>query len=170
MKTSLIILLLIIAIIITILVICALKFLQVKDISNNLDKCENNINDILENKVILLKQLLDKIKDEKLNDALTFKEDINIFDKEQQLSDLKYNIFKKHKNIVDNKENSNIIYELNSLEENLDGLKDYYNTNVVVFNEKFLKQPFTIIYKLLGLDIKKLFNLGKLEQYEILKN
>ena len=60
--------------------------------------------------------------------------------------------------------------QIRDLEEELDGLKDYYNANVLDYNEIFLKKYFNKIFKLLKFDSYKAFKIRKLEEYEIFKN
>ena len=62
------------------------------------------------------------------------------------------------------------VKELNSLEESLDGLKDYYNANVLNYNEIFLKRYFNRLFRLLKFKDYKSFKIRKLEEYEIFKN
>ena len=63
-----------------------------------------------------------------------------------------------------------MVKNLNILEENLDGLKDYYNANVLNYNEIFLKRYFNKLFRLLKFVDYKSFKIRKLEEYEIFKN
>ena len=59
---------------------------------------------------------------------------------------------------------------LKILEEDLEGLKDYYNSKVIIYNEKYLNKLFCKIYKMLKLEKQKKFKLRKIESFEILKD
>ena len=56
------------------------------------------------------------------------------------------------------------------IEEKLEGLKDYYNSNSIKYNELLYKKPFNYIYKLFKLDAKNTFKIQVSEELEILKN
>ena len=77
------------------------------------------------------------------------------------------NKYVKDKKIVKLKDK---VKELNVLEENLDGLKDYYNANVLNYNEIFLKGYLNKLFRVLKFGDRKSFKVRKLEEYEIFKN
>ena len=62
------------------------------------------------------------------------------------------------------------VSELNVLEENIDGLKDFYNANVLNYNEIFLKSYLNKVYRFFKFNDYKSFKIRKLEEYEIFKN
>ena len=73
-------------------------------------------------------------------------------------------------NPKNNKKFKNEIIKLNEIDDDIEGLKDYYNANVINYNEIFLKKPMNLIYKLLKFTQYKSFKLRKIDDYEILKN
>ena len=162
-----------VCIIIVILVVLAiflfLKVSKLKDINKSLEICASKINDILEEKLNLVNKLLKNIKEEKIKKEFSYSEDYNIYEKENALFNVSFNINKyvKDNNIKKLKEK---VHELNVLEESLDGLKDFYNANVLNYNELFLKRYLNKFYRLMKFKDYKSFKIRKLEEYEIFKN
>ena len=163
----------VIGLLILIIVICTIilffKYSKIKDIRKSLEMCTNSINDVLDEKLKLIKDLLDNIDDEKINNSFNYDEDASLYEREDALFNISFEInkFVKEEN---NKKLKDKIKVLNDLEENLDGLKDYYNANVLNYNEIFLKKYFHNFFKILKFDSYKSFKIRKLEQYEIFKN
>lgn len=146
-----------------------LKVSKLKDIKESLDICASNINEFLSKKLSLVNILLKDINDEKIKKDFSYSEDFTIYEKEEALFNISWNI---NKYIKDNnlKKLKDKAKELNILEENLDGLKDFYNANVLNYNEIFLKKYFNRIFRLLKFGDYKAFKIRKLEEYEIFKN
>lgn len=146
-----------------------LKISKLKDIKKSLDICTSNINEFLSKKLSLVTILLKDIKDEKIKKDFSYSEDFTIYEKEDALFNISWNINKyiKDNNVKKLKDKAK---ELNILEENLDGLKDFYNANVLNYNEIFLKKYFNKIFRLLKFSDYKSFKIRKLEEYEIFKN
>lgn len=146
-----------------------LKVSKLNDIKESLDICASNINEFLSKKLSLVNILLKDINDEKIKKDFSYSEDFTIYEKEEALFNISWNI---NKYIKDNnlKKLKNKAKELNILEENLDGLKDFYNANVLNYNEIFLKKYFNRIFRLLKFGDYKAFKIRKLEEYEIFKN
>ena len=133
------------------------NYFKLKDFRTSIETCCDNINELLNTKHELINKLLKKIDNEKFND------------KEDALFNISFEINKYLKDSK-NVEFKDEIRELNVLEENLDGLKDFYNTNVINYNEIFLNKVFNKIFILLKFDVYKSFKIRKLEEYEIFKN
>lgn len=146
-----------------------LKVSKLKDINKSLEICSSKINDILEEKLNLVNKLLKNIKEEKIKKEFSYSDDYNIYEKENALFNVSFNINKyvKDNNIKKLKEK---VHELNVLEESLDGLKDFYNSNVLNYNELFLKRFLNKFYRLMKFKDYKSFKIRKLEEYEIFRN
>lgn len=148
------------------------NYQKIKDLLDNITISKGKINDVLDNKKDLLEKLAKDSKNKDLKIMLKLKEDIDIFDKEDILFNARWNLEslindKKYNPVSENKE----YYEkLTELEEDLEGLKDYYNSKVVKYNEKYLNKLFSNVYKLLKLEKQKKFKLRKVENFEILKD
>ncbi len=145
------------------------KYSKLKDINNSIDICEENINDLLDKKLELVNSLLKSIKNEKIKKNFNYSDDLSIYEKEDALFNVSFDINK----YINDKKDSKLkkkVKELNALEENLDGLKDFYNANVLNYNEIFLKKYFNKILRLLKFSDYKSFKIRKLEEYEIFKN
>ena len=145
------------------------KIIKLKDIDKSLNICSVKINDMLSKKLEIIKAMLSKLNNPKLTRDFSYRDDFSIQEKEKNLFDVGFNInkyLKDNKNI--NMENE--LKTLNVLEENLDGLKDFYNANVLNYNEIFLKKYFNKIYRLFKFKDYKSFKIRKLEEYEIFKN
>lgn len=145
-----------------------LKFSKLKDIKKSLEICSFNINEFLDKKLNLITILLKEINDEKIKKDFSYSDDFNIYEKEEALFTISWNINKyiKDNNMTKFKDK---VKELNILEENLDGLKDFYNANVLNYNEIFLKKYFNKFFRLLKFQDYKSFKIRKLEEYEIFK-
>lgn len=146
-----------------------LKVSKLKDINKSLEICSSKINDVLEEKLNLVNKLLKNIKEEKIKKEFVYSDDYNIYEKENALFNVSFNI---NKYVKDNniKKLKKQVHELNVLEESLDGLKDFYNSNVLNYNELFLKRYLNKFYRLMKFKDYKSFKIRKLEEYEIFKN
>ena len=150
-------------------IIIFVNYTKLKDIRMCIDTCADNINNTLNHKLEMVNSLLEKLDSDTLNKKFTYDEDSSLYDREDSLFIIGFEINKyakghKKKKFLDD------IRELNILEESLDGLKDFYNTNLLSYNEIFLKKYFNFIFKLLGFKEYKSFKMRKLEEYEIFKN
>lgn len=146
-----------------------LKVSKLNDIKKALDICASNINEFLNKKLELINILLKDIDNKKIKKDFSYSDDFNIYEKEEALFNVSWNIYKyiKDNNITKLKDKAK---ELNVLEENLDGLKDFYNANVLNYNEIFLKKSFNKIFRIFKFEDYKSFKIRKLEEYEIFKN
>lgn len=146
-----------------------LKVSKLNDIKKALDICAANINEFLNKKLELINILLKDIDNKKIKKDFSYSDDFNIYEKEEALFNVSWNIYKyiKDNNITKLKDKAK---ELNVLEENLDGLKDFYNANVLNYNEVFLKKSFNKIFRIFKFGDYKSFKIRKLEEYEIFKN
>ena len=184
------ILLIIVLILIALGEVIFFKMSKLKDFKSSIDMCLSNIEDILNHKIELVNELLTDLNNDKLKQGFTYNEEMDIYEKEDSLFEVAFNInkFVKDNNMLKEKKKtkskttskskkksdesslSDNIRELNVLEEGLDGLKDFYNTNVLNYNEIFLKKGFNKLYRLLKFKDYKSFKIRKLEEYEIFKN
>ena len=150
-------------------VILFFKYSKLKDIKASLEMCTNSINEALDKKLKLVQDFLKDIKDEKIKSTFNYDEGASLYEREDALFNVSFEINKFVKE-GNNKKLRDKVKILNELEENLDGLKDYYNANVLNYNEIFLKKYFHRFFQLLRFDSYKSFKIRKLEQYEIFKN
>lgn len=163
----------IIGAIILLLVICFIyfffKYTKLKDLKNSIEMCTESIDELLDKKLELVNNLLKEIKNDKIKNSFSYDENASLHDREDALFNVCFEInkFVKEEN---KKKLKDDISKLNDMEENLDGLKDYYNANVLNYNEIFLKKYFNKIFKLLKFEPYKSFKIRKLEEYEIFKN
>lgn len=163
----------VIGLLILIIVVCAIilffKYSKLKDIRNSLEMCTNSINEALDEKLKLVNEFLSDIKDESIKNSFNYDEGASLYEREDVLFNVSFEINKFVKE-GKNKKLKDKLKILNELEENLDGLKDYYNANVLNYNEIFLKKYFHKFFQFLKFDSYKSFKIRKLEQYEIFKN
>ena len=145
------------------------KYSKLKDINNSIEIASESINAVLDKKLELVNELLKEVKDKKIKEKFEYSDDFSLYEKENALFNVSFDINKyvKDKKIVKLKDK---VKELNVLEENLDGLKDYYNANVLNYNEIFLKRYFNKLFRFLKFGDYKSFKIRKLEEYEIFKN
>ena len=145
------------------------KYSKLKDINNSIEIASESINAVLDKKLELVNELLKDVKDKKIKEKFEYSDDFALYEKENALFNVSFDINKyvKDKKIVKLKDK---VKELNVLEENLDGLKDYYNANVLNYNEIFLKRYFNKLFRFLKFGDYKSFKIRKLEEYEIFKN
>lgn len=145
------------------------KYSKLKDINNSIEIASESINAVLDKKLELVNELLKDVKDKKIKKKFEYSDDFSLYEKENALFNVSFDINKyvKDKKIVKLKDK---VKELNVLEENLDGLKDYYNANVLNYNEIFLKRYFNKLFRFLKFGDYKSFKIRKLEEYEIFKN
>jgi len=145
------------------------KYSKLKDINNSIEIASESINAVLDKKLELVNELLKDVKDKKIKEKFEYSDDFSLYEKENALFNVSFDINKyvKDKKIVKLKDK---VKELNVLEENLDGLKDYYNANVLNYNEIFLKRYFNKLFRFLKFGDYKSFKIRKLEEYEIFKN
>ena len=145
------------------------KYTKLREINDSINIASDSINSVLDKKLELVNDLLSKIKNDKIKSKFEYSDDYSIYEKENALFNVSFDINKyvKEKKISKFRDK---IKELNVLEEDLDGLKDYYNANVLNYNEIFLKRYFNKLFRLLKFKDYKSFKIRKLEEYEIFKN
>lgn len=146
-----------------------LKYTKLKDISNSLDMCMDSIDTVLEKKLKLVNSMLKDVKDDRIKEDFNYDEDATLYDRENILFDTAFAI---NKYVVNSKGKKlkEKVRELNEIEEGLDGLKDYYNSNVKKYNEIYKNKYLHKIFEFLKLDTYKSFKIKKLEEYEVFKN
>lgn len=160
----------IITIILALLAIVFIKYKKLEDLENAIITCEDNLENHLKEKNEIIKKVIKDINDEELN-KFTYNEEETIHEKEDNLFNIRWDINKYLlENPKKNKKFKKEIIKLNEIDDNIEGLKDYYNANVINYNESFLKKPMNLIYKLLKFTQYKSFKLRKIDDYEILKN
>lgn len=146
------------------------KVNKLNDIKKSLELCEKKINDALTNKYKIVLDILEKLDNDKLNKFFVYTEDLSLAEREKSLFDIS---FKINKYLKENKTKLKKFEEemrtLNINEETLDGLKDFYNANVLNYNEIFYKKYFNKIYKLFKFNEYRSFKIRKLEEYEIFR-
>ena len=145
------------------------KYTKLREINDSINIASDSINSVLDKKLELVNDLLSKIKNDKIKSKFEYSDDYSIYEKENALFNVSFDINKYVKEGKDKKLLSEV-KELNSVEESLDGLKDYYNANVLNYNEIFLKRYFNRLFRLLKFKDYKSFKIRKLEEYEIFKN
>ena len=145
------------------------KIIKLKDIDKSLNLCSVKINELLGKKLEIIKDMLKKLNNNKLTKNFSYRDDFSLIEKEKNLFDVGFNINKYLKN-NDKVNMDNELQALNIIEENLDGLKDFYNANVLNYNEIFLKKYLNKLYRLFKFNDYKSFKIRKLEEYEIFKN
>ena len=159
--------------VVLILVICIFiiifKYVKLKDIRNSIDICASSIEELLSKKLELVNNLLNDMKNDDLKNSFSYDEEASLYEKEDSLFNISFEINKLIKE-GKSKKLKEKVKELNEMEENLDGLKDFYNTNVLSYNEIFLKKYANKLFKLLKFDSYKSFKIRKLEEYEVFKN
>lgn len=159
-----------ITIILTLLAIVFIKYKKLEDLENAIITCEDNLENHLKEKNEIIKEVIKDINDEELN-KFTYNEEETIHEKEDNLFNIRWDINKYLlENPKKNKKFKKEIIKLNEIDDDIEGLKDYYNANVINYNEIFLKKPMNLIYKLLKFTQYKSFKLRKIDDYEILKN
>jgi len=160
----------IITIILALLAIVFIKYKKLEDLENAIITCEDNLENHLKEKNEIIKEVIKDINDDELN-KFTYNEEETIHEKEDNLFNIRWDINKYLlENPKKNKKFKKEIIKLNEIDDDVEGLKDYYNANVINYNELFLKKPMNLIYKLLKFTQYKSFKLRKIDDYEILKN
>ena len=160
----------IITIILALLAIVFIKYKKLEDLENAIETCEDNLENHLKEKNEIIKEVIKDINDEELN-KFTYNEEETIHEKEDNLFNIRWDINKYLlENPKKNKKFKKEIIKLNEIDDDIEGLKDYYNANVINYNEIFLKKPMNLIYKILKFTQYKSFKLRKIDDYEILKN
>jgi hypothetical protein len=161
----------ILTIILATLAIIFMKYRNLSDLEEAILKCDEKLNEYLTKKNELINKVLKNINNEKLTKTFNYKDEDSIYDKEDTLFNIRWDI---NKFLLENPKISKKIKketnELNEIDDNIEGLKDFYNANVINYNELFMKKPLYLIYKILKFDQYKSFKLRKLDDYEILKN
>ncbi len=145
------------------------NYFKLIDIRTSIEACSDNIDALLEKKLELVEKILKKMKNEKIEKMFEYDKEGTLYEREDALFNVSFEI-NKHIKDSNNKKLKDDIRELNVLEESLDGLKDFYNTNALNYNEIFFKKQFNKIFKILKFEGYKSFKIRKLEEYEIFKN
>lgn len=150
-------------------VIVFFKYTKLKEAQNSIDVCYNKINETLEKKLDIVKEALNTVRNEKLKNSFSYDESADVYEKEKSLYDIGFELNKYSKQSK-SKKLKEIIKSLNEMEEELDGLKDYYNSNLLSYNDIYMNKYFNKIFKLLKFNSYRSFRIRKIEDYEIFKN
>ena len=159
----------VVLILVIFIVIVIFKYVKLKDVQKSIEMCIKSIDELLNKKLELVNSLLKDIDNKNIEEKFSYNEDASLYEREDILFNTSFEINKyiKEKKI---KKLMPKVQDLNNLEEDIDGLKDYYNANVLNYNDIFLKKNLNKLFKLLKFDSYKSFKIRKLEEYEIFKN
>lgn len=160
----------IVAIVVIGVLLVVFKYLKLRDFNKIIETCTYNINDALDRQEKEMVIVLEDVKDQKIKEAFVNIDSSDMFCKEELLFNVSWSINKYFEENDVNDNNKKILRNINNIEEELEGLKDYYNLNASRYNELYNKIPFVYIFRLLKLNSKKIFKIRKLENYEILKD
>ena len=142
------------------------KYNNLSDINKKLEISLEKIQELVSFKKNKVKEILDIIKEEKYNYRYEHISD-NFIEEENEIFILFWDLKKEFKT---NKKVRIIVNEVEKYENDLEGLKDYYNCNVNLYNELYKKIPFNLLFKVLKFDNKRAFESKKIEEFEILKD
>lgn len=162
----------IIGIIVFLVLILLFLYMKINNLKDEHDKIEvalNKINNIVNKKDENILNILDILKDEKLKSKYENKD--NIIEKEENLFYLYWDINKYlNENKKKNKKLDELINEIECNEDELEGLKDFYNSTVNLYNSLYNKKPYTLLYKIFKFKTKNIFTSKRVEEFEILKD
>ncbi len=162
----------IVFVIIIIGVIVAINYLKLKDLSETIKICEGKINESLNEKKELLNQICKDCKNKELSKISNIEDNLNLFEFDNTLYNIKnkINMLINDKKYKPKKEILEVIKNLNDVDDNIEGLIDYYNSKVSVYNNRYEVKPFNYIYAILKLKNIETFKIKKVVDYEILKD
>lgn len=143
-----------------------IKFTNLKEYNEKLDICLLKIEEMVKFKSASINEILDIIKDEKLSYKFEHLNE-NFFDKENDLFNLFWDLKKDYSN---NKKIKKLLIDIDKNENDLEGLKDFYNSSANAYNDILNKKPYNLFFKLLKHEESALFKSKKIEDYEILKD
>ena len=158
-----------IGIVVIILFVILFCILNLKDTENKLDMAITKLMEIFNTEREYLVEEIDIIHEDEATKELIFSYEFDIFKYDQEL----YEKRKVISNLITEKSNDEldeIEKKLVLLTENMEGLKDFYNSNAKNFNYAFNKIPLKYIYKLFRFKEKTLFNHRKITEFEILND
>lgn len=140
---------------------------RIKDYDQKLNICFDEIESVLDSKSSLIQITIKAINNKKLIQSFKTNIEENIFEKDDFLYDFVGNIKKslEKKKKKDLKVND-YMKEIDLLDEDLEGLKNYYNSNASKYNYMLDSKVFKIFYVICKLNKKEVFKLRKLEEYE----
>ena len=174
----------IISIICGLITIIALLILIIKLNSDKLDfyntkiiEAENNLQTFLEKKFSLLSELQQKFSEQ--NSEVEFNLLCDIEDIENDdfmLNAILNKAYREIKNFLDDRRcyipddgTKSLLKNLYEVDVNCTAIKNYYNENSIILNNKLKKFPNNIIAKLKKISKKELYNDPIEEEFEILK-
>ncbi len=163
-------------ILLAILVVCFVvltlfKYFKLKEFDKIISVCVDNLNETFDRLDKEITNILNSVKDDKIKEIyIVNNENLELFERENMLFEISWSINKYFDDKKVKEKEKKILRSINNIDEETQGLKDYYNLNSVRYNELYNKIPFVYIFRLFGLNSKKIFKLRKLENYEILKD
>ena len=147
------------------------KLSELKFIYKKICKCTENLNDVFETKEMYLNEIIKNKKNKKLEEKMTYYVNVkDIFEKEKILFNVNWEIVKQYPDLRSNDKFTNVFEYIYQTNEEIDGLKDFYNINVDKFNCLFDKKMFSFVYKSMGYKRQRNFSFRKLNEYEIEKD
>lgn len=158
----------IIIIIILIIVLIILKnYFTLKELDLKIDACSGSLFEILD----LKKETIEKIiKSSKNKDIKNIISDINTDNLLKYDEDLYQALKKIEVDKTLTKKALSMTKDIKKIDEEIDGLKNFYNVNVNKYNLMYNKKPFIYLYNLLKLEKKEVFKERKTSDLNILKD
>ncbi len=158
----------IIIIIILIIVLIILKnYFTLKELDLKIDACSGSLFEILDLKKETIEKIIKSSKNKDIKNIISDINTDNLFKYDEDL----YQTFKKIE--VDKtltKKALSMTKDIKKIDEEIDGLKNFYNVNVNKYNLMYNKKPFIYLYNLLKLEKKEVFKERKTSDLNILKD
>ena len=159
--------LIIILIVLIIVLIVVRNFFSLKELDMKIDACSGSLFEILDFK----KENMEKmIKSSKNKDIRNILNDINTEDLIKYDEDLyeAYQKVKKDKTLT--KKALSIENDIKKIDEEIEGLKNFYNTNANKYNIIYNKKIYSLIFKIFKLKKKEVFDIRETSDLNILKD
>ena len=158
----------IIIIIILIIILIILKnYFTLKELDLKIDACSGSLFEILDLKKETIEKIIKSSKNKDIKNIISDINTDNLFKYDEDL----YQTFKKIE--VDKtltKKALSMTKDIKKIDEEIDGLKNFYNVNVNKYNLMYNKKPFIYLYNLLKLEKKEVFKERKTSDLNILKD
>lgn len=168
-----IVLLIVLIIIIILLVAFYIFYKNVKNVKSIISVASNNILTLLDQKKELIDQTIELLNSKKLKNEFVYDEEWSVFDKDNALFKIRVDI-SNYLNGQGKKKNSDEVHDLikiiDTIDEDIEGLKNFYNSKVLDYKNLYDKKFFNLLFKLFKIESVNMFKSRKLDDFEILKN
>lgn len=146
---------------------------NIKNVKSIISVASNNILVLLDQKKELINKVIESLNSKKLKNEFIYDEEWSVFEKDNALFKIRIDISdylngqgKKKKST----EINDLLKDIDTIDEDIEGLKNFYNSKVLDFKSLSDNKVFSLVLKIFKIENINMFKSRKLDDFDILKN